>query len=307
MKKIFTKEVIIGVCVIAAIVILIVGIEFLKGVNVFKPANFYVAEYDNVSGLETAAPVQIDGFKVGQVREINFNYDNPGKIEVLLALNKNLRIPEDSQAIIGSTLLSGSYIEIRLGKSNKMLDVGGRISTGTSPDLMASLSNDLLPAINGIVPKVDSLLISLNNLASDPALLVSIKNLESITGNVNSASESLDMVMKRQVPGVFGRVDGIADNIDGITSDLKQLSAQLKSLPLDPTLESVNSSLTNVNKMSDNLLKFSNNLNNPNSTMGMLMNDPELYNRINRVTADIDSLILDIQKNPKRYISIKLF
>lgn len=307
MKKIFTKEVIIGVCVISAIVILIVGIEFLKGVNVFKPANFYVAEYDNVSGLETAAPVQIDGFKVGQVREINFNYDNPGKIEVLLALNKNLRIPEDSQAIIGSTLLSGSYIEIRLGKSNKMLDVGGLISTGTSPDLMASLSNDLLPAINGIVPKVDSLLISLNNLASDPALLVSIKNLESITGNVNSASESLDMVMKRQVPGVFGRVDGIADNIDGITSDLKQLSAQLKSLPLDPTLESVNSSLTNVNKMSDNLLKFSNNLNNPNSTMGMLMNDPELYNRINRVTADIDSLILDIQKNPKRYISIKLF
>lgn len=299
MKRIFTKEVIIGMCVISAIVILIVGIEFLKGVNVFKPANFYIARYDNVAGLETAAPVTIDGFKVGQVREINFDYEHPGKIEVLLALNKNLHVPEDSKAIIGSTLLSGSYIEIQMGKSSNMLEIGGEIPTGTSPDLMASLSNDVMPAISSIMPKVDSLLLSLNRLASDPALIASIRSLEVITNNVQSASESLDIVMKRNVPGVLNQVDNIAVNLDTITRDLSVLSAQLKNLPITNTM-------ANVNGMTENLLDFSKKLNDPHSSLGLLMNDPELYNRITRLTSDIDSLVLDIQRNPKRYISIKL-
>ena len=77
------------------------------------------------------------------------------------------------------------------------------------------------------------------------------------------------------------------------------MSLQLKQLPIGATVD-------NVNELTGNLAKFSNQLNNPNSTLGMLMNDPELYERINKVSADIDSLLIDIQKNPKRYISIKL-
>lgn len=88
MKKIFNKEFIIGICVITAIVILIFGIDYLKGINLFSPANFYYASYDNVAGLEISSPVTVDGYKVGQVREIQFDYENPGKIKVLLALNK---------------------------------------------------------------------------------------------------------------------------------------------------------------------------------------------------------------------------
>lgn len=90
MKKIFNKEFIIGICVITAIVILIFGIDYLKGINLFSPANFYYASYDNVAGLEISSPVTVDGYKVGQVREIQFDYENPGKIKVLLALNKKI-------------------------------------------------------------------------------------------------------------------------------------------------------------------------------------------------------------------------
>ena len=299
MKRIFRKEVIIGMCVICALVILIVGIEFLKGINVFKPANFYIAEYDNVAGLETAAPVTIDGFKVGQVREINFNYEHPGKVEVVMALNKNLRLPVDSKAVIGSTLLSGSYIEIQLGKSDEKIEMGGKVSSGTVPDLMENLSNNVMPAVAEIVPKVDSLLLSLNRLASDPALTASVKSLEVITKNVEKASEGLDLLMRRNVPAVIGHVDNVAVNLDSITQDLSILSEQLKTLPLTQTMD-------NVNEMTANLLTFSNQLNDKKSTLGLLMNDPELYDRINRVAADVDSLIVDIKKNPKRYISIKL-
>lgn len=284
---------------ICALVILIVGIEFLKGINVFKPANFYIAEYDNVAGLETAAPVTIDGFKVGQVREINFNYEHPGKVEVVMALNKNLRLPVDSKAVIGSTLLSGSYIEIQLGKSDEKIEMGGKVSSGTVPDLMENLSNNVMPAVAEIVPKVDSLLLSLNRLASDPALTASVKSLEVITKNVEKASEGLDLLMRRNVPAVIGHVDNVAVNLDSITQDLSILSEQLKTLPLTQTMD-------NVNEMTANLLTFSNQLNDKKSTLGLLMNDPELYDRINRVAADVDSLIVDIKKNPKRYISIKL-
>lgn len=302
MKKIFTKEVIIGLSVAIAIAILCVGIEFLKGINMFKPANFYVAQYENVSGLEVAAPVLIDGYKVGQVREINFNYENPGKIEVLLALNKQLHLPVDSKAVIGSTLLSGSFVEIKYGQSNEMLPVGGEISSGMSPDLMSAVSDEILPAVGNIMPKIDSLLISVNKLASDPALTTSLKNLEIITNNASSASKNLNILMQnmqRNVPGVLEGARSAVNNIDSITYNLHILSEELKKLPLYETMN-------NINGLTANLEKFTYSLNNPNSSLGELTNNAELYNRLNQVVADVDSLILDIKKNPKRYISIKL-
>lgn len=299
MKKLLSKEFIIGISVIVAIVILFVGIDYLKGINVFKPANFYIADYDNVAGLEVSAPVTIDGYKVGQVREINFNYAQPGKIEVLLALNKSLRVPDDSKAVIGSSLLNGASVEILMGKSSKMLEVGGHIPTETKPDMMASLSDNLMPAVQGLLPKVDSLLTSLNTLVSDPALLKSVQAIEGITENINKASVSLNTVMSKQVPSVMGNASQVASNLNTITKDLTELSAQLNKLPLASSME-------NVNEVTQNLVKFSNQLNDKNSTLGLLMSDPELYRRISSVTANVDSLLIDIQKNPKRYISIKL-
>ena len=91
----------------------------------------------------------------------------------------------------------------------------------------------------------------------------------------------------------------ITTNLDVVVNDLAVLSAQLKALPLQSTMD-------NVNATTANLSTFSAQLNDKNSTLGMLMNDPQLYNQLNRVTADIDSLIVDIKRNPKRYISIKL-
>lgn len=299
MKKLFTKELIIGVSVIAAVLILFIGIEYLKGINIFKPSNYYVASYDNVAGLEISAPVSIDGYKVGQVREIKFNYEKPGKIDVVLALNKSLRLPEDSKASIESTLMSGAYVDIRMGKSSKLLEVGGNIEGVTTPDMMANISQNVLPAVGNLMPKVDSLLTSLNNLVSDPALLKTVQTLDDVAENINVASGSLNSVLGRQVPNLIGNANKVTYNLDSLTSNLNELSLQLKQLPISTTMD-------NVNSITASLASFSEQLNSPNSSLGMLMHDPELYNRINRVAADVDSLLIDIQKNPKRYISIKL-
>lgn len=299
MKKILNKEFAIGASVIAAIVILIAGIEYLKGINLFRPANYYMAYYDSVDELTVSSPVLIDGFKVGQVREVNFNYERPGKIEVVMALDKKLQLPEGTVASIGTTMLSGARIELSLGKGPNMLPVGSEVATSAKGGLMSSLQDGLMPAVTSVIPKIDSLLLNLNRLVADPALTAAIKNLDGISTNLLYTSQGLNKTMNRDVPVIAGNAAKLTVQLDTIVGNLGQLSYQLKALPLNATVD-------NVNSLTANLSAFSKQLNDKNSTLGLLTSDPELYNKLNRVTADIDSLIVDIKKNPKRYISIKL-
>lgn len=299
MKTAHRKEFVIGLCVIVALVILFFGIEYLKGVNLFKPANFYYAEYENVAGLEIAAPVTVDGFKVGQVRDIQFDYSNPGKIKVLLALNKDLRIPDDSYATITSSLLNGAAIEIALGRSPRFSEVGSTLNTRAGADLMASLSDGLMPQVQSILPKIDTLLSNINRVVAHPALMQSMERLDGISGNVLDATDGLRTTLKSDLPVVMRNAGRITTSLDTVSRDLTVLSRQLRSLPLEPTL-------ANVQSVTKNLDEFSRQLNDPNSTLGLLMRDPELYRRLTTVAADVDSLLVDLKRNPKRYISIKL-
>ena len=299
MKKIFNKEFAIGLSVIIAILILIFGIDYLKGINLFRPAHYYVAYYDNVDELTVSSPVLINGYKVGQVREVNFNYHKPGKVEVVMALDKNLQLPEGSHADLGTTLLSGARIELTIGAGPGMIPSGGEVPSGVKAGLMSSVQDGLMPAITGILPKVDSLLYNLNLLVADPALAASIQRLDGITGNLLATTQGLNSTMNNQMPRLASNTVKISQSLDTIVGNLGQLSYQLKDLPIDATVE-------NVNQLTSNLSQFSRQLNDKNSTLGLLTSDPELYNRISQVSADIDSLLVDIKKNPKRYISIKL-
>lgn len=285
--------------VIIAALVLFFGIEFLKGINLFRPANYYYAYYSNVDGLAVASPVQVNGYKVGQVREIIYDYADPGKIKVMLAMDKKLSIPADSYAEMGQTMLSGAYINLKIGKSAKKLAVGEEIPSGASSGLMESLSNEVMPAISQIMPKIDSLLSNLNTLVADPALLQSIQRLDGITANVLGVTEGLNNTMSRDVPLVVRDARSITHQIDSVSANLLALSKTLKQLPIATTM-------ANVNDITANLSNFATKLNSSTSTLGRLTNDDELYHRLNQVSADIDSLIVDIKRNPKRYISIKL-
>ena len=270
--------------VIIAALVLFFGIEFLKGINLFRPANYYYAYYSNVDGLAVASPVQVNGYKVGQVREIIYDYADPGKIKVMLAMDKKLSIPADSYAEMGQTMLSGAYINLKIGKSAKKLAVGEEIPSGTSNGLMESISNEIMPAISQIMPKIDSLLSNLNTLVADPALLQSIQRLDGITANVLGVTEGLSNTMSRDVPLVVRDARSITHQIDSVSANLLALSKTLKQLPIATTM-------ANVNDITANLSNFATKLNSSTSTLGRLTNDDELYHRLNQVSADIDSLI----------------
>lgn len=306
MKKLAKREISIGISVIVAIIILIFGIEYLKGINLFRPANFYMAYYDNVNGLDISAPVKVNGYKVGQVREINFNYEKPGKTEVVLALNKNLHLPEDSEAIISSSLMGEAFIEINVGRSKEMIPVGGEVATRQGGGILDGLSDGLMPKVTETLTIVDSLLLNLNTVVSDPSLTGAVGNLEKISDNVLLASSGLDNLMNRQMPLIMGNANGVVTNfnrvmlrVDTISGNLVVLTDELNRMPLTQTVEGLNATVANLEA-------FSAQLKNQNSTLGKLTSDPELYNRLNDVAASVDSLIIDIKKNPKRYINIKL-
>lgn len=298
MKKIFRKEVLIGLTVIIALAILIVGIDFLKGINVFKAANYYVATYTNVEGLAISAPVSVNGFKVGQVREINYEYDNPGHIKVEMSLDKNLKIPRGTQAVIKTDMLGTAAIELKMGVEPSFHAVGDEIEGVVASGLMDNVTNSLLPSVGSIMPKIDSLLTNINTIVGDPALANSMKRLDNISSNLEIATAKLSQIMA-SLPAVTSNVKNITANLSAGTEDLTHLTGRLRNVPVDSLAD-------NLAVITANLKELSDQLNDPNSTIGMLTHDPALYNNLNSTVSSLDSLFIDIKKNPKRYISIKL-
>ena len=292
------KELMVGLMVALALVLLFFGINFLKGVNIFKAANYYYASYNNVEGLTTSAPVTLNGYKVGLVRSISYQYDRPGNVVVEFSVDKDLRLPEGSSAVISADLLGTASVVLDLGTGTGCYAVGDTIPGRTDAGLMGSVSQTLMPSIDSILPKVDSLMSNLNALTSNPALTASVNRMDDITLELNNSVRSINRLIASLQP-IAQNVNNITSNVDTITSDLTAVSGALREAPLDSLMLELNQTARHLNELTAAL-------NNPDSSIGRLTSDPELYNNLNSTISSLDSLFVDIKRNPKRYISIKL-
>lgn len=298
MKKIFNKEVIIGLCIIGAMAILFVGIDFLKGVNVFKAANYYYVSYTDVQGLAVSAPVNVNGFKIGQVRDISYEYDNPGHVLVEISLDKDFKVTKGTKAVLATDILGTATVTLEMGQSKEYVESGQHLEPLIPRGMMASVSEELLPSAAQILPKIDTLLTNINALVADPALTKTVKRLDAISENLEATAANLNVVVRSLKP-IAGDVKTITGNFAQTSADLTELSSNLKSMPLDSLMASLQTTV-------DNLKTLTTQLNEPNSTLGMLMNDPKLYDNLNSTVKTLEELFADIKANPKRYISIKL-
>ena len=305
MKMKYSKELIIGVSVVVMLLILIFGINYLKGVNLFKASNYYYASYTNVAGLAQSAPVTINGYKVGLVREIDYEYDNPGHVRVEMSLDKKLRVPKGTKAVLVCDMLGTATIQLHMAANSNFHDVGDVLIGETAPGLLDGVQKDVMPTLGSVMTKIDSLLTALNAIVSNPALTNSVNRLDDIMAHVETSSANLDRTMMSMPvlatdAGVtMKNVTEISKNLHSISSDLAVVSAQLKNMPIDSTL-------TNVYQITESLDDMTKKLNSTNSSLGLLLNDRGLYDNLNGSAASLDSLLRDVKKNPKRYISIKL-
>ncbi len=294
MKKRFSKELIIGFTVLLSLLILFFGIDYLKGINVFKASNYYYVSFTNVNGLTISSPVNANGFKVGLVRDMQYEYDNPGHILVELSLDKALKVPQGTKAILKTDMLGTATIDLDMPNSGEYHAIGEKLNGEVATGLMDNVTNDLLP----LSVKIDSLLTSITTLVSDPALASSMQRLDKITANLEASTAQLTKTMNT-LPKVMNNTTSITDNLVTISENINELTADLKNLPLDSTMQNIYSTTQNINNIT-------NRINSKDSSLGLLLNDTGLYNNLNNSASSLDSLLIDVKKNPKRYISIKL-
>ncbi len=296
------KNVKIALTVIVSLCLLYWGIDYLKGINLFTPANYFYSTFDTVDGLVEGAPVQVNGFKIGLVHQLRFDYET-NRVKVMMSLDKNLKVPVGTTSSIRSSLTGTASLVLNLADDKTYLAVGDEIPGIDSAGLMDKVSEDLMPQVVAMLPKLDSIMTNLNRLTSDPALAASVGRLNDITAQLSNSSRQLTALMTSlngSVPVVMNNVKDITANLDGASANFVDISGNIKQLPLDQTVANLNKTVSNIEAMSAKL-------NSKDSSLGLLLNDRAFYDHADATVASLDSLFVDIRKHPKRYVTIKVF
>ena len=292
----FAKEIQIGVVAIVGIVVLYLGLQFLKGLTMFSSDNKYYVRFDNISGLTASSPIYANGFKVGVVESIAYDFNSQNHIVAVVGLNKEMRLPKESRAEIVSDLLGNIKLELVLGPNpTDLVAPGDTIIGGVHAGVM-SMASGVVPQIQAMLPKLDSILTSVNMLLADPALKNSLHHIDDITGNLTKTTNELNMLtssLNQQMPSML-------KNADGMLANANEFTHQLNELDLAATMAKVNNTLQNVEQMTAKL-------NSNEGTLGLLMRDPELYKNLNSTMMHADSLVIDLKQNPKRYVHFSVF
>ena len=294
--KFFTKEVKIALVAILAIIVLFVGMHFLKGLSLFSSNEGYYIRFNDISGLSTSSPIYANGYRVGVVTAIEYDYSKPDCIIAAVDLDPKLQLREGSHAEIVSDFIGNVKLELRLGPATaRILEKGDTIDGGVQKGLMDKAA-EMMPQVEAMLPKLDSILVSLQALVSDPAISATLHNTETLTASLNNTARQLNQLtaqLNREVPQMMTKAEGVLDNTQTLTGNLAQLDLQA-------TMQRVDQTLANVQQLTAAL-------NSPHGTMGMLLNDAKLYENITTTIRDVDSLLIDFKAHPRRYINVSVF
>jgi phospholipid/cholesterol/gamma-HCH transport system substrate-binding protein len=294
--KIFSKEVQIALVAIAGIVIMFFGLKFLKGMTMFSSDDNYYAKFDNVAGLSVSSPIYSNGYRVGVVEDVIYDFNGTNQIVAVLGLNNKMRLPNGTKAEISKDLMGNVELDLILGPNPlDQMEAGDTIMGHIQQGALAK-ATEIIPQIQNMIPKIDSILYNINQLLSNPALSNSLDNVDQITANLSTTTNELKHLsasLKTQVPGMMEKADHVLDNTNTLTKNLSDIDVAM-------TMAKVNSTLQNVEQMTAKL-------NSNEGTLGLLMRDQELYRNATSTMSHVDSLMIDLRQHPKRYVHFSIF
>jgi phospholipid/cholesterol/gamma-HCH transport system substrate-binding protein len=322
-----TKEVRIGVIGIATLLVFILGLNFLKGRAFFGNNRSFYALYTDASGIVEGSFVKVHGVKIGTVTGIALSKKEPGKVEVSFNLtDKNIFIPKDSKAIIGSDGLFTKALIITPGAAKEALPEGSFISSAEEKDLLSKLSGNAEPIldttkevmtnVNGAVKNIDNTITNFNSLL-DATTKANVKNavvgLDKSVADFNILSASL-AAQRQNIASTISSLQAFAANLNknnsGINQTITNIEKTTKKLSdanLEGTINNMETTLASLKVTLNELNKTIAKVNNNDGSLGMLVNDKKLYNDLQKSVGSLDALLIDLKAHPNRYLSFSVF
>jgi len=292
-KKFFTKEVRIGLAFVVAIALFIYGANFLKGIDLFSPTKTYYLTYDNLDGLVVSNGVFIKGYKVGQVKDIQYDFKKEHPFTVEIIVNDDIEIPEGSVAYLyDASMLGGKGINLVFSDSKQYHKNKDNLTTDVEVGLFGQIA-EVVSDLRKTVADADSAIQSVNNLLNSEEIKNVMANVDGTMRDVKSMTTHLDYMIKVKFPPIINNVDSVVSDVQIVTSQLREADYKKIMIGLDTTMQ--------------NLQGLTEKINSPDGTIGQLLTNKSLYDKIDQTVESANALVVDLKANPKRYVHFSVF
>jgi phospholipid/cholesterol/gamma-HCH transport system substrate-binding protein len=311
-----TNETKVGLLAIVSILILVLGFNFLKGKSLFSKTPVLFAEFQTIGSLEKSNQVKINGLPVGTVYAMSPKDKEVNRIIVEIHLTRDVSIPKNSLAFIDGPLVGGAFINIAKGDAPAYLNSGDTINTKLDKDLISDIKAQLTPTITRVNETLDSLKLTIGGLNDifDPNTK---NNLRALITNLTLSSANLNQLLNAQTGALaqtMGNLNAVSANLaksnDAITSSIRNVevtTSKLANSNIEGTVAALQATIT---ELKNTVSSFNSNK----GTLGLLMNDRKVYdrltdvaNRLNNTALSAEILLDDIRVHPKRYVNISVF
>ena len=301
------KSIKVSVFCILAIVILYFGANFLKGVDVFSKREYYYSVYENSGGLHVGALVYLHGYPVGKVTKVKLINNDPIRIMAEYLITENIIVPKDSRfEVMSKDMLGGIIVRLSLGEERQYAKAGDTLACGIVPQLTEGLES-MKDQIVSILASVDTIAVSLKDVLSHQNGAV---KLAQTLSNIESMTASLDLIIannKTNVSKIVTEFKQFSETLSEVSPDLKRIVANFDQIVDSVAKTNVAEVIVNANNTIIQIEEFVRKMNTGNGNVSKLLNEDLLYVNLENSLKSLDELLVDIRKNPKKYINVTVF